>query len=74
MKKKECKFCQGFDFIINKGNETKKIMVELDENYLLVNFYDDKKDSWGSAQKKINFCPMCGRSLKNTKTLQNETL
>lgn len=73
---KECKFCQGTDFIIDKRNKTKtkRIMVDLDCNCLMVNFYDDKKDSWGSAQKNINFCPMCGRRLEKPKTLQNETL
>ena len=58
---KECKYCQGFGLII----DVKGFYIELDNDNLLVSYNDNKTRTGNSWTKKINFCPMCGQSLKN---------
>lgn len=53
-----CKLCQGNGYVVDK----KDVRVFLDLEYLCFEY--NKRDVGGQGVKKIKFCPMCGRRLK----------
>jgi hypothetical protein len=55
---KECKYCQDDGYIVEK----KDVRIFLDNEYLCYEY--NKGNIGGQGVKKINYCPMCGRKLK----------
>ncbi len=60
MAKKECKYCQDTDVIL----DAKGFLLGLDNNNLCISYYNKKADVGSQWTKKIKFCPMCGRKLE----------
>lgn len=62
--KKECKYCERGD-----GNRPvinlKYVMAHIEGSHLSVDWYDTCMAESFVKPVEINFCPVCGRKLKN---------
>ena len=67
MKENECKYCGSLCIGINTENNRKELGIGLDSANSMLLAYGLDKQGWDISVKcKINYCPMCGRKLKES--------
>lgn len=59
-KQEGCEYCRGLAHLISRSNDSLYVFVD-GENLRLQ--YNLAEALFGASVKRINYCPMCGRSL-----------